>query len=296
MNKMKKMITLMLVGILTIAAPAQVFADGETKKPYISLGADLNDTEKAKVLELLGIGESDLSNYTVTQITNADEHKYLDSYLDSQVIGGRALSSVLVQGKEDGYGIRVITKNISYCTVGMYQNALATAGIKNADIIVAGPFEISGTAGLVGAIKSYEVMSGEDISDEDINVATNELVVTSELAETFKDPEAAEEMVGFIKNEVLDKDLSEEEMDNLIDQTAAEFQVEVSEEDKARIMELMESIKGMDLDVDELKEQIGGLYDRIQDLDIQVDQEEVKGFLSELLNTVAEFFRNLLNS
>ena len=72
--------------------------------------------------------------------------------MDKSVIGSRALSSVLVEGKKDGNGIRVTTKNITYCTPGMYENALATAGIKDADIVVAGPFKISGTAALVGAI------------------------------------------------------------------------------------------------------------------------------------------------
>ena len=48
----------------------------------------------------------------------------------------------------------------------MYENALATAGIENADIKVAGPFNISGTAALVGAIKAYENMTGEEVNEE----------------------------------------------------------------------------------------------------------------------------------
>ena len=136
------------------------------KKPYVSLGADLNAQERATVLELLGITEDDLKNYTVATITNQDEHDYLDAYLDKSVIGSRALSSVLVEGKTDGNGIKVTTHNISYCTTGMYQNALVTAGIKDADIVVAGPFKISGTAALVGAIKSYENMTGEKVEQE----------------------------------------------------------------------------------------------------------------------------------
>lgn len=299
-KKLKKLGVWMMAVMLTVLAPVQVFADGVDKvidKPYISLGADLNDTEKAAVLELLGVTASDLNNYTVAEITNQDEHKYLDSYLDSNVIGTRALSSVLVKGKEDGYGIKVTTKNISYCTVGMYQNALATAGIKDADIVVAGPFQISGTAGLVGAIKSYENMTGEDINDKEVDIATNELVITSELAETLQNSDKAEELVGFIKNEVIDKDLTEEQIDSLVSQAAEEFQVELSEEDRAKIVALMEQIKGLDLDVEDLKEQIGGLYDKIKDmnLNINVDEKQVEGFLSVLFNKLSEFFGNLFN-
>ena len=61
-------------------------------------------------LELLGVSEKDLEDYTVATVTNKDEHNYLDSYLDKSVIGSRALSSVLVEGKEDGNGIHVTTK------------------------------------------------------------------------------------------------------------------------------------------------------------------------------------------
>ena len=38
----------------------------------------------------------------------------------------------------------------------MYKNALVTAGIEDADIIVAGPKNISGTAALVGVFKAYQ--------------------------------------------------------------------------------------------------------------------------------------------
>lgn len=38
-----------------------------------------------------------LDQYNIVTVTNADEHKYLDDYLDSSVIGTKALSSVLVE-------------------------------------------------------------------------------------------------------------------------------------------------------------------------------------------------------
>lgn len=291
----KKLSIALLACLMLILSPISVLADSGT--PYIALGADLTETERAKVLELLGVKESDLANYTVVEITNEEEHKYLDSYLSSSIIGSRALSSVMVVGKGEGNGIKVTTQNISYCTVGMYQNALATAGIENADITVVGPFQISGTAGLVGAIKAYENMTGEAVDEEQIDAATNELVITSELANTLSDSGTAEELVGFIKNEVVDKDLSEEEIDSLVTQAAEEFQVELSEEDRQKIVDLMEQIKGLDLDVSKLQEQVSNLYDRIQDLDLNINlTEKQKGFLSNLFNKIVGFFTNLFNS
>ena len=145
-------VTLPMAGI---TAKADAVTDAKPSDVYVSFGADLKDDEKATVLGLMGITEADLENYTVGQITNEEEHKYLGSYLDVSVLGTRALSSVIVVIGEDGDGINVKSNNISYCTPGMYTNALITAGIEDADVIVAGPFEITGTAALVGAMKAY---------------------------------------------------------------------------------------------------------------------------------------------
>ena len=101
-----------------IAGPAKVQAD-EVDAPYLALGADLSAEEKNTVLNLLGVDAGQLDQYMVVTVTNADEHKYLDSYLDASVIGSRALSSVVVEKKEKGTGIQVKTSNITYCTTGM---------------------------------------------------------------------------------------------------------------------------------------------------------------------------------
>ena len=65
----------------------------------------------------------------------------------------------------------------------MYENALTTAGVTDANVTVAGPFNITGTAALVGAMNAYEDMTGENISSESKVVFTNELVDTSKLAD-----------------------------------------------------------------------------------------------------------------
>lgn len=297
--KWRKKTAALLAAIMMLMAPVTVMADSidtSSNKPYISLGADLNSTEMETVLQLLGVSEEELSNYTVVKITNSMEHEYLDSYMSSSLIGSRALSSVLVRGEKEGYGIKVTTKNISYCTVGMYQNALATAGITNADITVVGPFKISGTAGLVGAIKAYENMTGEQVDEEKVEAATNELVVTSDIAENIGDSEKAEELVGFIKNEVASNDYTEEEMSALVDEAASEMQVSLSDEDKQNILDLMDKVKGLDIDVTQLQEQVEGLYSKLQgmDLHINLDSEETKSFLSNLWDKIVGFFNDLL--
>ena len=293
----KRWMAILLTCIMAVALPVTAYGASDNKNtdtPYVALGADLNQEERATVLRLLGISEEDLNNYTVTTVTNADEHEYLDSYLSSSIIGSRALSSVMVEGTAEGSGINVTTSNITYCTPGMYENALATAGIENADIKVAGPFNISGTAALVGAIKAYENMTGEEVKKENADTATNELVVTGQVAENVGDQEKAEQLIGVVKGEVVEGNATTtEEIGNVVDQAAQEMEVNLSEEDRQAIIDLMKKIDDLNLNIDSLKEQASNLYDQIAglDLNLNIDEEQVKGFFEKIL----DFFRGLFS-
>ena len=226
----------------------------------------------------------------VVTVTNQDEHNYLDAYMDASVIGSRALSSVVVEKKEAGTGIKVKTQNITYCTTGMYQNALATAGLENAEIRVAGPFQISGTAALVGAMKAYGAMTGETIAPENAEAATEELVTTSELGETLQDQSKAEELIGAVKDVIVSEDITEpEKIEAVIDEAAQKLEIELAEEDKAKIASLMEKIGDLDLDVDALKEQAQDLYEKLEGLDLNISQEQVDGFFA----TIGSWFQEI---
>ena len=285
--KIKKGIAV-LMAVLSLAGAAaeseKVYAD-QIDAPYLALGADLSESEKSTVLNLLGVDASQLDQYMIVTVTNADEHAYLDAYLDASVIGSRALSSVVVEKKEEGAGIKVKTSNISYCTTGMYQNALATAGLENAEVRVAGPFNISGTAALVGAMKAYGEMTGETINPENADAATEELVITSELGESLGEQEQAEALIGAVKDIIVAEEVEEpEKIEAVIDDTAKKMNIQLSEEDKAKIAGLMEKIGSLDLNVDALKEQAKDLYQKLEDMDIQISGEQVKGVLATIIS------------
>ena len=287
----------MLLGLpaagLTVKADA--ISEAAPEDVYVSFGADLKDDEKAKVMELLGIDEDDLEDYTVGEITNADEHKYLGDYLDASVIGKRALSSVAVVVGEEGDGIDVETKNISYCTPGMYTNALITAGIKDADVIVAGPFEITGTAALVGAMKAYSALTGETISSNSMDTAVNELVVTSEIAQDGNiSAEDIEQLMAFVKAKVVEENLDNDEAINkAIDEGAKELGITVTQDEKDAIISLMKKINGLNLDVDSMKSQAKELFNKLEDMGI--DKEQAKGFFAKIVDALSKFFKNLFD-
>ena len=295
----KQMLTGALAACMFLTSGMTALADrvdAVIDKPYVALGADLKESERAKVLELLGVTEAELKDYDVVTITNEDEHKYLDSYLDAGVIGTRALSSVMVVGKEAGNGINVNTNNISYCTSGMYRNALITAGVEDADITVAGPFSISGTAALVGAIKSYETMTGEEVPEVNLDAANNELVITGEIVESVGDPEKVEQLMALVKQEVAEGAVSgSEDIKNLVKQAADELEIRLSDEDRDKITGLMDKIDGLDLNVDAIKEQAKDLYHKLENLDFNFDAESVGNFFTRIIDAIVGFFQDLFS-
>lgn len=294
----KKMTAVGLAFAMLLALPvtgsvvkADAVSDADASDVYVSFGADLNSSERATVLSLMGVTEEDLQNYTVGQITNEDEKNYLGSYLDSSIIGSRALSSVIVVTKEKGNGINVETKNISYCTSGMYTNALITAGIEDADVIVAGPFEITGTAALVGAMKAYSELTGKEISQESMDTAVNELVVTSQMAEG-ENSEDIEELIAYVKAKVVEGGLdSDEAIEAAIDEGAKEVGITLTESEKQTIIDLMKKINDLDLDIDSMKAQATELFDKLEDMGF--DKEQAKGFFQSIWQSVKDFFSGL---
>lgn len=262
-----------------------VKADSVDGEEYLALGADLSSKEKQTVLELLGV--SDTSSYTMINVTNKEEHEYLGDYLSSKVIGSRALSSVTVKKTDSGSGVNVTTENITYCTEGMYKNALVTAGIKDAEVKVAGPFKISGTAALVGVMKSYEEMTGKKIPEKSKDAATDELITTGEISESIG-KEDAEKLIADVKQKVAEDNLkTPSEIGQAIDESAKDLEINLSEADRQKIQELMDKISDLNLNVDQLKEQAKDVYNKLNDSGFF---EKVKNWFSGFVDTIKGIF------
>jgi uncharacterized protein YpuA (DUF1002 family) len=255
---------------------------------YISLGVDLTDSERAAVLNLLGVTEAELEqDYIVNYVTNDDEYAYLSDYLSASVIGSRALSSVKVVKTEEGSGITVSTHNISYCTSNMYTNALVTAGITDADVVVAGPFSISGTSALVGVMQAYEKMTGETLPDDNKDAAVNELVLTGELSESIGDTEAAANLIADLKQKVASGDIeTDQEILDAIDQTASSLDITLTEDQKNQILDLLKKFASLDLDVNQLLDQAQGIYNKLEEMGIDTQS---------IFDMIVSFFQNILD-
>ncbi len=274
----------------------------DKSKPLVALGANLSADQRAQVLSIMGISESDLANYNVIYITNDLEHQYLDSYIDPAVIGTKSLSSVMITPKESGHGVLVTTQNINYCTTGMYRNALLTAGVENADILVAGPSPISGTAALIGAVKGYELLSGQEVSDTALDTALDEMITTGELSKALNDAdsEEVEALIAFVKAKLAAGELeSEEDIRAAIAEGENKFGVKLDESEISQIVDVMNKIKKLGLDPNVLLDQAEDLYkqfgpDFLNHIDKKtIARTGVSAFFSKIGQGIKDFFSGL---
>lgn len=266
-------------------------------KPYLALGADLSDDQKNTVLSLMGIDPANLANYNVTYVTNAQEHQYLDSYVDSSKIGSKSWSSVVIVKRKKGNGLNISTNNITYCTVGMYKNALTTAGITDADIIVAGPKPISGTAALVGIFEAYEAMTGEAVQDNVVDTALNELVVTGELEASIQGltDQEVEEFIAYIKSLIAEKGLTDEKSINeAIDEACDKYGVTLSDDERQKIVDLLLKITSLGIDLSGLVDYAASLYNSFKNGGSSSGiMASIGNFFGNIFSAIGEFFKNL---
>ena len=271
--------------IAAIVSPVSIVAASTAS--FVSLGSDLTAEQKDNVLDLLNISVDDLTDDNTVTVTNREEHDYLDSLLDSSVIGSKALSSAKVNAAFKGHGIEVETHNITYLTPDMYKMALATAGVKDADIVVVSPSPTSGTAALVGAMKAYARMSGQVIEPQVLKTATAELLESGELAEILGDPDKAEELISVVKHIIVENELTDPDaIHDVIDNVSDQLGVSLSEEEVQRVTDLMTQISALDLNVDDLVEQARTIYEKAADggLDLSeygISYEEMEDILKK---------------
>ena len=271
----------------------------ENDRPYLALGADLTEEQRNTVLSLMGVNPVNLSQYDVVYVTNAEEHQYLGSYIDASQIGSKSLSSVVIVEREKGSGLNISTNNITFCTVGMYKNALVTAGITDADIIVAGPTGISGTAALVGIFKAYEEMTGETVDEAVVDVALNELVLTGQLESALEgvSDEEVEEFIAYIKAVVAENNLTDEaSINEVIDEACEKYGVTLTDSERQQIIDLLLKLTSLGIDLNGLVDYAESLYNSYKaGTGIEGIFSSIANFFSNIFTAIADFFEGLFS-
>lgn len=283
--------------VIALLAVGSIKADA-AEAPVLALGADLTEDQKTIVFSEMGITAEQAASYQTIYITNDMEHQYLDEALGASVVGTRSLSSVLLIPQESGSGLSVETHNISYCTISMYRNALLTAGVADAKVIVAAPSSISGTAALIGAVKAYEAYSGEPVTDEALEVATDELVLTGDLMDELNnlDPDQVSDMIAYLKQEIAERGLDDpEELENLVRQVAVEMEISLTDQQVSNIVDLLLKLGNLDIDANQLISQAKELYSRLESMGIELDGEKVGNFITRFVSSIWDLIQSFLS-
>ncbi len=272
--------------LLAGAVPALAVDAGEARAV---IGANLTEEQISAVYSNFGVKRGDV---TELRVTNADERKYLEGYVEDSVIGTNSISCVYIEVLEAGEGLDVTTSNINWCTSQMYVSALATAGITDAKIIVAAPFEVSGTAALTGVYMAYEDITGETLDETAKLVSTQELTLTAELAEKIGSYDSVE-IVNELKLLLGEtKNMTDEQLRREIESIASDLGVSLTDTQISQLISLCRSLEK--LNPEQLKEKVESVQNTIAKLGQA--KETVSNFfegVKNVWNSIVDFFKGL---
>lgn len=284
---MKRLISFILAAIVLASMCTAAFADSYDSCAVI--GADLSDEQVDGVYTVFGVERGSVREI---KVTNAEERQYLEGYVDDAKIGTRSISCVYLKLTDEGSGMNISTGNITWCTPEMYIGALATAGITDADIIVAAPFEVSGTAALTGIYKAYEELTGKELDDVAKLVSTQELTITGELAQEIGNMDSTS-IVNELKlmlNET--KNMSDEEIRTQIIAIASQYNASLTDKQIGQLIELCRSLEALDGDgLKQRVEEVQQTLQKVSDAKNKVVDFTVK--VKKVVTSIVEFFEKI---
>ncbi|PJI09315.1 MULTISPECIES: DUF1002 domain-containing protein [Clostridium] len=279
-----KLLVLFLIVTLTAVAPLNAKADAFIS---VTLGGDLNEQQKADMLKYFGVTKDQVN---VIEVNIDEEKKYLGSTATSAQIGTKSISCSYVEPTSSG-GIDVTTNNIYWVTSDMIKNALITAGISNAKVKAAAPFNVSGTAALTGILKGFETSKGGNkISEASKQAANQELVTTGDLGQKIGKDKAAG-LMNEIKQDVVKKNPdSKDATKQIVNNVVNNYNYKLSDDDINKITDAMYKISKLNLNYSKIKGQLNGVEDKLKGT---LESDQAKGFFSKVWTSIKNFFSGL---
>lgn len=257
---------------MTITAlPTVVYADS-TK--VVTLGANLTEDQRASMYTYFGTSADQV---TTIEVNNSQERQYLEGIAPEAQIGTKTYSCAYVEPTTSG-GIQVKTANLTYVTSSMIASTLTTSGVENCNVVASAPFAVSGTGALTGIMLAYEKATGTTLNEDQKETASQELVATTELADSVGQ-DAATDIINDVKEEVISDNITDpDEIQDTISDAAEDAGVTLTDDQIAQITDLMEQISQYDYDVKSLEKTLNNL------------SGEDKGFISNIVSSIKDFF------
>ncbi|MFH0333979.1 DUF1002 domain-containing protein [Clostridium perfringens] len=288
MKKNKLITAIILAGAISIGSFTTVFAD---TKEVVTLGANLNSTQKQEMFKEFGVKPNDVKVITMN-VNEIREQLGLPKIVGE--FKGNAYSSVFVKIEEKGYGLKVKTNNLTEVTKTMLSNALLTSVVTDADVIATAPFPVTGTSALAGVLQAFEKATGENIPVENKEVARQELSITNNLAKAKNSEgqdigrDGASAIVNQAKEEVIkDKPKNDKEVGEIVNNITNNYNIELTPTQEQELVGLLANINSLGLDYSKLKGELDSLSNNIQET-LKENGQELKecGTLDRILNKI----------
>ena len=153
----------------------------KTSTTLISIGESNTDAQKAELMGYFG----NPKDAQVTTVTVADTQDAMAGLIDNTTIG-TAYSSAALTCLPLGDGLNVSTINITSMTPAIYAIALVTAGVGDANLIVAAPSDApaGGLTALAGIFQSWDKVNCESsqTTPERQELALREIALTAQIS------------------------------------------------------------------------------------------------------------------
>ena len=244
----------MVMGSMVPTVPAMADA-----MKVVTLGADLSDEQKNTMLKYFKV---DSSQAQIIYVTNQDERDHLSSYVPLEQIGTRTVSCAYVKPTTSG-GIKVRTANLNWVTCNMIASSLSTSGVTNCEVVAACPFEVSGTGALTGIQMAYETASGQKLDETKKKLATEEMVVTGNLADSVGKNDATT-VINQAKMQVIaDNVQNADDIYNIVVNISNNNNVTLTDDEINTIVNLLQQISQQDYDYSEMQETLERVNDNV---------------------------------
>ena len=257
----------------------------------VTLGADLSESQKQTVLDYFGVKKDEA---VILEVNNLEERKYLQGIASEAQLGTRTFSCAYVEPAKKGNGINVKTANLTYVTSSMIASTLATCGVEDANVIAMTPLSggVSGTGALTGVMKAFEDATGEELSEEKKEIASEELIITSDLGDEIGQDKAAG-IVNDVKADIIKNNTNDTtQIAETINNVTNNYNITLSPQQEQQLNNLMTKISEQNYDYDKLKSTFKNVSDNVsknlKDAGIEIKNSD--GFFASIGNWFKDLF------
>lgn len=277
---------------MSLSSLGLVFADGTR---VVTLGSNLTQAQKDTMLKYFGVNKDEV---VILEVNNQEERKYLQGVASEAQLGKKTYSCAYVEPTKSGSGINVKTANITWATPAMVATTLSTAGLTDADVVIAANFPVSGTGALTGIMKAFEDATGKPLEEDKKELASEELITTGDLGDDIGQDKATG-IVNDVKTEIIKNNTKDTvQIAETINNVVNNYNVTLTDEQMVKLEGLMEKISKQDYDYSEMKNALESVSDVVNENLSAIGENVNTGFFDGIKNFftgIGDWFKGLFS-